>query len=205
LSPATAQLKTLIKPRQQNPLPAYWELGKEANAILHQSGWQQGTEPPIVQLADRIGVRRTTLQESIKFAKRATHDQATRLQKHGIPWRAVLMWINLEPRHRDELYRKMISGLRNSTAIREFIAENFKKTARPRVDPDLAGMSQKSRAKAAELVAMLAAFGEMCERPGKPDSVTDGRIVRQELRRLEKVLDKTGELIRLTRARIGRR
>ena len=79
-----ARLKTLIKPRQQNPLQNYWELGNKASVILNQSAEQQDRKLPIGQLAERIGLRRTTLQESIKFAERITSKRKViALQAHG--------------------------------------------------------------------------------------------------------------------------
>lgn len=218
-SQAIKQLKALVERRKQDLITGSWELGKLSTEILKQANRGKETQLTTAALAVKIGLIKapdpaggrartddSTLRQMMKFAQNVTESQAQKLQKAGIPWRGIVYWLGVEnAKQRNQLYRKMLSGLRNSTEIRGYIDTHFKKAALPRRHPDLARMCQKVQAEVQQLSATLEGFTDVCDRGSDAQGPTSSKGLRAGLDQLDETLQEVARLARTTRTRIRRR
>lgn len=197
-----ASLRGLIASRQQNPLEKYWDLGTGAADILGRAESARGAPLSAPKLAKQVGLKDATLRQAIKFASKASRPKAARLQKAGVPWRGVVYWLGVEDeRDSQQLYQRMVSGLSNSTDIRQYIADNFAKQAAPRFSESLTEACQKVQTRVERLIVALDGFERAHEQHWTSLSPADRKKARSSLRDLDKALRTADDLIRSVRAK----
>ena len=179
-------LKALVERHRSKDLTASWELGKLAAEVLKQSGPSGDTQFTPSQLTEDIGLtprpdagkkaNDTTLRQLIKFADKVGLRRSRELSSKRVPWRGIVYWLGVEDKvDFDTLYDEMVSGLRNSTKIREYIETNFKKKPLPRFSGDCAEDFRKAQSHANSLAAVLDALCDSLDRHEGCGSVRERR------------------------------
>ncbi len=205
LAVSIRQLKALAKRRQEERVIASWELGKLAAKVLDEANSGGTKRLTTRDLAVQIGLIRapdpakgrtptddSTLRQMIKFAGRATRDQAQKVQKARVSWRGVVYWLGVsDPKDAQNLYGRMVAGLRDGEEIRRYIDEHCGKKASPRISRTTTEAFAKAQRTAEQLTAVLSEFDEAMSRRPEPASTTDRRELAKRLKMAKRRIDVT--------------
>lgn len=213
-------LEKLVQRHRSDDRVASWELGRLAGDVLGQTETSSASRLAIADLAEQIGLidppdpatpdkRRdeSTLRQLMKFARMATKVQAKRLSQAKVAWRGIVYWQGVESdAHRAKLYEEIVSGLTNSTEIRDYIASRFKAPALPRSHVDLARNMANAQEAADRLVETLRNLNSRLEAKVAAGDATKPEKARLEAsqRRLDDAVKEAARLARGTGACIGR-